>query len=93
MENKTYPSRKTYTFSFFQLSIFRFDESTYPTENAHVQHFPDHREWKMKSILEKNLPLLFRLSIFQFAESTYPTENAQIEDFPNHRERKTSPIP
>ena len=39
MENKTYPSRKTYTFGFFRLSIFRFEESTYPTENAHVEHF------------------------------------------------------
>ena len=50
MENKTYPLRKTYTFFFFRLSIFRFDESTYPTENAHVQYFPNHREWKIRPI-------------------------------------------
>ena len=59
-ENKNYPSRKTYTFSFFLLSIFQFAESTYPTEKAHIEDFPNHWERKIRLIpREKHTPLVF----------------------------------
>ena len=72
MENKNYPLRNTNTVGFFsQLSIFRFDESTYPTENAHEQYFPNHQEWKIRPIpWEKNYT--FGFFNFPFSDLTNP---------------------